>query len=117
MKVLLDSCVWGGARDALRQAGHECDWVGSWDHDPGDLEILTYAHERDQILVTLDKDFGALAVVRRVPHQGIIRLVGFPARSQGKMCCRVLDQYADELRRGALITVTPQRLRLRLDEG
>jgi predicted nuclease of predicted toxin-antitoxin system len=117
VKVLLDSCVWGGARQALLQADLVCEWVGDWESDPGDVEILTHAFENGQVLVTLDKDFGELAVVKGELHRGIIRLVGFPARSQGEMCCRVLDRYADEIRRGALVTATPQRVRLRIDEG
>ena len=40
MKVLLDSCVWGGALNTLRDAGHEVDWCGNWPRDPGDRQIL-----------------------------------------------------------------------------
>ena len=116
MRVLLDSCVWGGAVAVIRDAGHDCLWVGEWPEDPGDSEILDRAHQDGRVLVTLDKDFGELAVVRRVPHSGIVRLVGFPARRQGEVCCEVLDRYASELGAGALVTVTPQRSRIRVDE-
>ncbi|MEI7893576.1 MAG: DUF5615 family PIN-like protein, partial [Myxococcales bacterium] len=60
MKVLLDSCVWGGARQAVAAAGHEVAWVGDWDRDPGDAEILRVAYSTGCILITLDKDFGEL---------------------------------------------------------
>jgi predicted nuclease of predicted toxin-antitoxin system len=30
---------------------------------------------RERVVVTLDKDFGELAIVRRISHRGIIRLV------------------------------------------
>lgn len=40
MKVLLDGCVWGGAREVLVAAGHEVERVGDWPRDPGDPEIL-----------------------------------------------------------------------------
>lgn len=56
MKVLLDSCVWGGARDELRALGHEVVWAGDWDKDPGDAEILAIAFAEERVLVTLDKD-------------------------------------------------------------
>src|SRR5271157_4749229 len=65
MKLLLDTCIWGGAADELRMRGHDVIWSGDWDEDPGDEEILTTALAQGRILITLDKDFGELAVVRR----------------------------------------------------
>ena len=68
MRVLLDTCVWGGAVKDLRSAGHDALWAGDWEQDPGDEEILARAHDENRVLVTLDKDFGELAVVKRTPH-------------------------------------------------
>lgn len=82
--------------------------------DPGDAEILRRAHEGQRVLVTLDKDFGELAVVRRTPHSGIVRLVGFAAHEQGKVCVFLLQTYLEELAQGALLTATPGRARIRL---
>src|SRR5262252_5266692 len=81
VKVLLDSCVWGGAMVALRAAGHDVEWSGDWPEDPGDDEILQRALAAGRVLVTLDKDFGELAVVRRRVHCGIVRLVNLSAAS------------------------------------
>jgi len=58
MKLLLDACVWGGARQELEVAGHDVVWAGEWPTDPGDEEILALAHREGRVLVTLDKDFG-----------------------------------------------------------
>jgi predicted nuclease of predicted toxin-antitoxin system len=33
-------------------------------------------HAESRVLVTLDKDFGELAIMKGAPHAGIIRLVG-----------------------------------------
>lgn len=33
MKVLLDTCVWGGVRQALADAGHDVVWTGGWGAD------------------------------------------------------------------------------------
>lgn len=63
--------------------------------------------------MTLDKDFGELAVIRGRPHSGIVRLVGFAAREQANACARVLALHGEELVHGALVTLTPGRLRLR----
>lgn len=44
MLILLDSCVWGGARAQLAAADHDVIWAGDWPEDPGDEEILARAH-------------------------------------------------------------------------
>jgi predicted nuclease of predicted toxin-antitoxin system len=75
MKVLLDTCVWYGVRDALVAAGEDIVWSGDWAEDPGDEQILSIAHREGRILVTLDKDFGELAILKRQLHSGILRLV------------------------------------------
>lgn len=75
MKLLLDACVWGGSLQVLQAAGHDVVWAGNWPEDPGDEEILARAHSERRVLVTLDKDFGELAIVHGIPHSGILRLV------------------------------------------
>lgn len=114
MKVLLDTCIWGGARESLQAGGHEVEWVGQWKQDPGDEEILAFAYQNGYVLVTLDKDFGELAVALGRPHRGIVRLVNLPARRQGPVCAYILQKHADDLSRGAIITATAERIRVRL---
>ena len=77
MKVLLDACVWGRAQIELRSSGHDVVWAGEWESDPGDEEILRRAAAEQRVLVTLDKDFGELAIVQQVAHHGILSLA-FP---------------------------------------
>jgi predicted nuclease of predicted toxin-antitoxin system len=113
MRLLLDTCVWGNARQELETAGHDVIWAGDWPHDPGDDEILARAHQENRILVTLDKDFGELAIVRGRLHCGILRLVNTSARQQATVCARVLAEHGDELGPGAIITAEPGRLRIR----
>lgn len=113
MKILLDACVWGGVREALQRAGHDAVWVGDWAEDPGDEEILARARSEGRVLVTLDKDFGELAIVRGTPHAGILRLVNLSVRGQAAACVRVLDLHGQELRTGAIVTAEPGRLRIR----
>lgn len=113
MKVLLDSCVWRGALVEVSAGGHDTIHAGAWPEDPGDDEILARARREGRVLVTLDKDFGELAVVRGLGHAGILRLVDIPAREQGRMCLRVLASYGAELASGAMITAEAHRLRIR----
>ena len=113
MNLPLDACVWGGAVTDLRIAGHDAIWAGDWEKDPGDEEILSIAHAEHRILVTLDKDFGELAIVHGIPHSGILRLVDVAARQQAVICTQVLDTHGAKLQSGAIITVGYGRLRVR----
>jgi predicted nuclease of predicted toxin-antitoxin system len=113
MKVLLDSCVWGGAKTLLIAAGHDVVWVGDRAEDPGDEAILSEAHRDERVLVTLDKDFGDLAVLWGAPHCGIVRLVNIPARQQGTFVEHVLSHHGPELLSGAIATVESSRIRIR----
>lgn len=114
MKVLLDTCVWGGVRKTLSDAGHDVVWTGDWDEDPGDEEILAQAYRERRVLVTLDKDFGTLAFLHSRPHSGIVRLVNLSSQQQAPVCLHVLAQHGSSLERGAIITAEYDRLRIRL---
>jgi len=115
VKVLLDGCVWGGARDALTAAGNEVESTADWPRDPGDAEVLAHAHRNGQVLITLDKDFGEIVIVRRQPHSGIVRLVTFRAEQQGPASIVALTRYREELVKGAIVTVEPCRVRVHLE--
>lgn len=113
MKVLLDTCVWGGATEELRSHGHDVVWCGEWDTDPGDPEILAVARADGRVLVTIDKDFGELAIVMGLQHCGVLRIAGFAARQQARVIQQVLSSHGNELQAGVLITALPGRLRIR----
>jgi predicted nuclease of predicted toxin-antitoxin system len=113
VKLLLDSCVSGASAAELRRAGLDVEWVGDWPEDPGDETILRRATEARRVVVTLDKDFGELAVLRGLRHAGIIRVVGFRAATQAQQCLTVIARCAADLEVGALVTVEPGRMRIR----
>ena len=113
MKLLLDTCIWGGAKAEVQAAGHDVLWTGDLAQDPGDEDILAQAHRAQRVLITLDKDFGELAIRRLLPHCGIVRLVNISACQQGAVCQQVLTQYGHELAQGAIVTVEAGRVRIR----
>ena len=104
MKVLLDACLWSGASGPLRAAGHDVVWAGDWSDNASDREIMERDASERRVLVTLDKDFGELAVVRR-------------ALDQGAKIRDVLDTHASDLVDGAIVTVEPSRVRVRPPES
>lgn len=113
MKVLLDSCIWPGAREPIAAAGHEVEWVGAWAEDPGDEEILVRAFANRQIIVTLDKDFGELAVAFGRAQAGIVRLVDVRHMEQATLCIELLALHGAALTLGAIVTAEPGRTRIR----
>lgn len=113
VKVLLDSCISPKTRDALLEQGYDVVWVGDWEYDPGDETILAQAHEENRVVVTLDKDFGTLAILKNLLHSGIIRLVGLSVTRQADICHYVLEQYSQELVAGAIVTAEEDRVRIR----
>jgi len=117
MKLLLDSCIWYGVRNALIDAGYDVVWVGEWESDPGDEEILAIAYREDRILITQDKDFDEMTIVRGLPHAGLLRLVNLVTTQQSQVCLQVLSRYGDELSAGAIITAELGRVRIRSAEN
>lgn len=113
MKVLLDTCLSPKAKTELQSAGHDVIWAGDWSVDPGDEVILRRAWEDRRVLVTLDKDFGELGLLREMPHCGLIRLVNFRAAQQGRVCLQILAGHPTDLGDGATITAEPGRIRIR----
>jgi len=113
VKVLLDSCIAGSVAAALAAAGHDVERVANWPGDPGDEVILAKAHQAGQVVITLDKDFGELAVVRGHPHAGLVRLVGFRAGEQAAAAVAVLMKYEGELAAASIVTADPDRTRVR----
>ncbi len=111
MKLLLDTCLSGGAKAHLEAAGHDIVWGGDWTADPGDVEILARAYSEGR--VTLDKDFGEMAIHRGLPHHGILRLVGFRSGTQGIAAEAALRAHGPDLEAGALVTAEQGRLRIR----
>jgi predicted nuclease of predicted toxin-antitoxin system len=111
--LLLDTCISPRTRDSLAADGYDVVWAGDWDSDPGDEEILGLARKQSRILITLDKDFGELAVIFGRKHNGIIRLVDIPVNQQAVICFRTLVRYGPDLQLGALVTVGPGRTRVR----
>ena len=99
--------------EMLQHAEHDVLWAGQFDRDPGDEQLLAMAFDQDRILITLDSDFGELAVVHAQPHAGILRLVNFRSTQQGEACLHIVTSHGIELQSGALVTAAPGRLRIR----
>lgn len=61
------------AVDALRQAGFDLLWIAELDPGAADEDVLALCVHTGRVLLTFDKDFGALAFRLKLPaHPGIL---------------------------------------------
>ncbi len=102
-----------GVADELRALGHDVSWVGEWPRDLGDDAILARADAEHRVLVTLDEDFGTLAVLHRRPHVGIIRIVEQSVLMHAELCDRTVRDHATQLAAGGIVVVSGSKTRLR----
>ncbi|HEY9724321.1 MAG TPA: DUF5615 family PIN-like protein [Oscillatoriaceae cyanobacterium] len=113
MKLLLDSCLGLRLCRALEAYGYDVAHVPELGPDPGDRAVLARAYAEQRVLITLDSDYGWLAVAERLPHVGIVRLLEDAPERQATLCRHVLERYAAELAQGALVTATMDKVRIR----
>lgn len=110
MKLLADNCVTITFDTEARKAGHDCTRITP---DPGDRTLLKTAWQESRTIVTIDKDFGELAIVQQLPHHGIVRLVQLRVRDQAAIGLAALQRYGSELENGAIVTAYYDRVRVR----
>lgn len=99
MRLLLDECVEFGLAEMLRASGH--DVVLMQDIEPADdnARVLELAAAQDRLLITVDKDFGELALRQRRPVPGVV-LVRIPIEQRhvvGQRLASVLDDFGHRL--------------------
>jgi predicted nuclease of predicted toxin-antitoxin system len=76
---------------------------------------LRQAFAERLVLVTRDKDFGALIFRDGEPHNGVLRLSGeMNYAEQSALALQTLAHHADDLGRGAIVTVDTNRVRVSL---
>jgi predicted nuclease of predicted toxin-antitoxin system len=113
MKVLIDVCVSSAVSKALQAAGHDVVEIAAIDRLLPDASIIRIACRDQRIIVTLDKDFGELAVLHKMPHSGIIRLKELPVQKHAQLCLEALTHYGERLLQGGIVTVDSAKERYR----
>jgi predicted nuclease of predicted toxin-antitoxin system len=116
MNLLVDVCSGRQLAAQLSNQGHDVNFAGDWIKTAEDEEIVRTAKSQQRIIITRDKDFGTLAVRDKLPHCGIVRLVELPPEQELALCLKVLNNHAQDLANGSLITVGRHRIRIRAAE-
>jgi predicted nuclease of predicted toxin-antitoxin system len=114
--VLLDQGTPRSAAALLRERG----WDATHTSEIGasraeDAEILQIARAATRVVVTLDADFYALLALSSATTPSVIRIriEGLRAEAFAGLLMTVITQCQDALQAGAIVTVQPQRMRIR----
>ncbi len=117
MKLLLDANLSPTIRSGLEAAGHEVAHVGDAELlHASDREILDYAGERDLVIVTADSDFASMLALAGAERPSVLQLRGVAERKPAvhlELLVQNLPAVADDLDRGAVVSLSPTRLAVR----
>jgi predicted nuclease of predicted toxin-antitoxin system len=99
--------------DAGIEAAHWSDLGAS---NAPDAEIMAFARSHDYVLLTHDLDFSAILAATHGEKPSVvqIRSEDVSPEAVGQAVAGAVRQVADELDRGALLSVEPDRMRMRL---
>jgi len=117
MKLLVDmnlSPKWVGY---LVAAGYEAiHWSVLGAGNAPDSEIMAYAREGNFAVLTSDLDFGAILAITHGVKPSVVQLRADNLAHDviGKQVVDALRQLGEELERGALVTIEPERTRMRI---
>ena len=114
--LLLDQGLPRSTTLHLRDSGLSAEHVGDVGFaDADDRTILARARDHGQIVVTLDADFHAQLALSGAAGPSVIRIRidGLKAKPLADLLARVLEQCGDDLRSGAMVTVTESSVRIR----
>jgi predicted nuclease of predicted toxin-antitoxin system len=117
MKVLVDMNLSPSWASLLTKAGIEAvHWSAVGAKNAPDVEIMAFARVHDYVVLTHDLDFSAIlaATGGEKPSVVQIRAEDVSWDAVGKPVVDALQQMDAELNEGALLTVDPNRTRLRL---
>jgi predicted nuclease of predicted toxin-antitoxin system len=117
MKILIDMNLPPAWVGFLEEEGHEAvHWSKVGDFGATDTSILAWAKEHEYIVFTHDLDFGAILAASKGISPSVIQMRTqdtFP-ESCAEMILTALNQFKDELEKGALLSVDRYKARVRI---
>ncbi len=117
MKLLIDMNLSPNWVTFLSGAGFVAShWTTLGAVDASDNEIMDFARDNDFIVLTHDLDFGAILAATHGEKPSVvqIRADDLATVTIGAVVVSALKQLAADLEAGALVTIDPNRTRLRL---
>jgi predicted nuclease of predicted toxin-antitoxin system len=117
MKLLVDMNLSPRWVKVLVEAGIEAaHWSAIGTKNAPDSEIMAYASTNDYVVLTHDLDFGAILAATHGEKPSVVQIRAEDVSPDiiGLQVIAALRQMAPELEEGALLTVDPNRTRLRV---
>jgi predicted nuclease of predicted toxin-antitoxin system len=117
MKLLIDMNLSPRWVNPLAEAGFEAEhWSTLGIAQAPDSEIMAFASANDYVVLTHDLDFSAILAATHGEKPSVvqIRADDVSLEAIGEQVIDALLQMTSELNEGALVTVDPNRTRLRL---
>ena len=115
-RLLLDQGVARSAGDTLRALGWDVVHVGEIGlAQAEDVDIIEAARSQQRVCVTRDSDFHALLALsgEKLPSVIRIRIESLTGEGVARVLLTVFERFEDQLSRGAFVTVTAGKIRLR----
>ncbi len=117
MKLLIDMNLSPDWASALGRAGFEAvHWSKLGDVKASDKQIMAFAKSNDYVVLTHDLDFSSILAATGGEKPSVVQIRSDDTSPEaiGKIVLTALRQMAGELDTGALLTIDPERARLRL---
>jgi predicted nuclease of predicted toxin-antitoxin system len=117
LRLLLDVNLPPGLADALRQTGWEArHWTEIGDSRATDQAIMEYALANHYVVITHDLDFGRLLALAGSQGPSVVQLrtQNLLTEDLHRALTIVMTAHVAVLERGALISVEPERARVRV---
>jgi predicted nuclease of predicted toxin-antitoxin system len=117
MKLLVDMNLSPRWVDLFISAGLEAvHWATLGRRTASDAEIMSFARTHDYVVLTHDLDFGAILAATQGEKPSVVQIRADDVNPEaiGLRVLSAVRQVAIELESGALLTIDPDRARLRV---
>lgn len=117
MKFLIDMNLSPDWIDTFQEKGFQADhWSSVGALNASDQEIMEYACSNEYIVFTHDLDFGDIlaATAAKGPSVIQVRTNNISPESLKEVLFKAIQQFKHRLKKGALITLDPGRIRARI---
>ena len=117
MKLLVDMNLAPRWVPLLAEAGIEAaHWSTLGTANASDTEIMAFAKTKGHVVLTHDLDFGAILAATHGDKPSVVQIRAENTSPDviGRKVINALRQMATELEEGALLTIDPNRTRLRI---